>query len=149
MYAMHRVAPWLCSWVTLGACSPSAPSLSLQKQCDRDASAWFQRQHPDGVSRETVDTAIRTEQFTFSDHYNPRMQRCLAIVSEEKSTVYPDRPAEGVTSKSLVDLQTGRRLGGVVKPWPSVAVLRDCEVEAKGCGSIQEWEALAAPYMER
>ena len=102
------------------------------------------------MSRETVDIAIHTEQFTFSDHYNPRLRRCLAIVSEEKSTVYPDRPAEGVTSKSLVDVQAGRRLGAVVKPWPPVAAaVHDCQIEAKACGSIQEWEELAAPYMER
>ena len=137
--------------VLLGACSPKPPvSQELQRRCDHDASTWFQAQHPDGVTRETVDSAIHTEQYTFSDHYNPRLKRCFVIASVEKSTVYPDKPSTGTTGKSLLDLDADAQVGQVVNTWPAAAgTLQNCSVGSKRCASTREWEELAAPYMER
>jgi hypothetical protein len=148
--AAQRLA-WICFFPILCACAPDSPGTEgLQRSCDRDASAWFQAQHPGGVTRETVDSAIHTEQYTFSDHYNPRIKRCFVIASEETSTVYPDKPAAGTTGKSLVDLTASTRLGQVVNPWPAATgTLQICKVESKHCASTREWEELAAPYMER
>jgi hypothetical protein len=148
--AVQRLA-WICFSEILSACAPGSPGTQeLQRRCDHDASAWFQAQHPGGVTRETVDSAIHTEQYTFSDHYNPRFKRCFVIASEEKSTVYPDKPSAGRTAKSLVDLTAGTRLGQLVNPWPvATGTLQNCNVESKHCASTQQWEELAAPYMER
>ena len=97
-----------------------------------------------------MDSAIRTEQYTFSAHYNPRLQRCFVIASEEKSTVYPHKPSAGTTYKSLLDLDAKAQVGRLVKPWPAASgMLSDCSVASHHCDSTQEWEELAAPYMER
>jgi hypothetical protein len=150
MVAARRLA-WVCFSEILCACAPGSPGTTdLQLRCDRNAGAWFQAQHPGGVTRETVDSAIHTEQYTFSDHYNPRLQRCFVIASEEISTVYPDRPAAGATGKTLMDLTSNTRLGQVVNPWPSATgALPQCNLVSKHCASTREWEELAAPYMER
>lgn len=141
----------VCVLAIPGACAPGAPrTQELQRRCEHAASAWFQAQHPDGVTRETVDSAIRTEQYTFSAHYNPRLQRCFVIASEEKSTVYPHKPSAGTTYKSLLDLDAKAQVGRLVKPWPAASgMLSDCSVASHHCDSTQEWEELAAPYMER
>jgi hypothetical protein len=135
----------------LGACAPGKPrTQELERRCDHAASAWFQARHPDGVTRETVDSAIHTEQYTFSAHYNPRLQRCFVIASEEKSTVYPDKPAAGTSGKALMDLDANVQVGQVVNPWPAGSgTLKDCSVASQRCASTREWEELAAPYMER
>ena len=73
----------------LGACTPQLarrPRFAAPLRSEVP-SAWFQALHPGGVTTETVDSAIHTEQYTFSDHYNPKLKRCFVIASEEKSTV--------------------------------------------------------------
>lgn len=135
----------------LGACAPPPSSgQDLQRHCHQSAAAWFQAQHPDGITRETVDQAIHTEQYSYSDHFNPQLKRCFVIASEEKSTVYPDRPSLGVSGKSLRNLEDQVQLGQVVSPWPAApGALQNCSIGSKHCASMREWEELAAPYMER
>src|SRR5450432_1110379 len=132
----------VCVLALLGACTPASPrTQELQRRCDRAASAWFQAQHPEGVTRENVDSAIHTEQYTFSDHYNPRLQRCFVIASDEKSTVYPDKPSAGTSGKALMDLDANAQVGQVVNPWPAaLGTLKNCSVASQRCASTREWE---------
>ena len=108
----------------------------LQERCAKDAAAWYKHawEDPKGI-RDVVSN--------YTNHYHAKSGQCMLVVSSRtfgKSNI--------VVSKTLVDVLENRDLAAFDQVSTDPKPMQ-CKFDGAQCGSEQEWDNLAKPYMEQ
>lgn len=123
-----------CVWkflVDMPASFTTEQLFTLQSNCGASARDWFAKARLNGQ-------AVSDEASGFASHYNPKLNRCFAVITKTNSTF---------VSIELLDVNENNTIGFYLQALSEKKPSR-CEVEHRGCQSEQGWGALSEPYIE-
>ena len=108
----------------------------LQERCAKNAAAWYKHawEDPKGLSNIVG---------SYTNHYYAKSGRCMLVVTSRtfgKSNI--------MVSKTLVDVLENRDVAEFDQASTSPQPIA-CQFDGVQCGSAQEWDSLAKPYMEQ
>lgn len=118
----------------------------LQEKCGKDARAWFERAYPQPYTKEVNGRNTVITSVNYENHYNQKLNKCFAVVSNESSESIPDKPSDHSIIKTLMDVNENREVGSVYDRYTN-APLRICSVADAECTSLKKWDALASTFM--
>jgi hypothetical protein len=119
-----------------------AATYELQERCAKDAAAWYKHAWEDGPAVPNVVS-------NYTNHYNTKSGRCMLVVN---SSTFGKNKATGVPhtifSKTLVDVLENRDIAEFDQVSTSAQPMA-CQFDGVQCGSAEEWDNLAKPYIEQ
>jgi hypothetical protein len=119
---------------------PARASYDAQASCGRSAAEWFKLLYLDNGQRDFP-------QNVYQNHYNVRLNRCLAQVAS--SPIEDAKSFPWVHRSTVFDVTENRELGRFIwsiEPRKLPTVMR-CEFNGTGCHSAEEWNASVKSYM--
>ena len=117
----------------------------LHEKCGKDAAEWFKREHE---SASMASNNVLTVQNEYTNHYNERLNRCYAVVSKVDFTSNSKGESHRLQGETLADVNENRLVGRFFSNTTNDRPLK-CNVDSSTCASLDEWQALAKPYMEQ
>jgi hypothetical protein len=130
---------------TSQASAPIAPprdssriEYEFAEKCGNDARNWYHHFIEEGSPSEEQRT------ITYSNHYNSRLNKCFADVTQLKAT----RDNGMFTNRFLIDVNENREVGSFLQSGKSQLVMA-CSMANRDCKSDEEWKAMLAPYVEQ
>lgn len=112
----------------------------LGEKCAKFCAEWVNKQGdiPEGVSANATGTTV----MKYSNHYNSKLNQCLALVT----TVYiPKDKSRTIRTKALYKVHDNKEIAGMTK---FDADILECKPMGEWCRTEEEWDALVKPYME-
>jgi hypothetical protein len=112
--------------------------LDIQAKCAKDSKAWFD-QNGSG------DQGARTRLLVYTNHYSVAKNRCFISVEYRFSLGFPE---EWHKVLSLNDIYENQKYGEFRETHNGAnTTLSGCVVYGKQCDTMQEYQSLAAAYM--
>lgn len=131
------------------AATPSTPDpriiYDLRDKCGREAREWFKHFYGDGVSRKSDGESHSS----YTNHYNERLNRCYALLAS--NVVIRDEQTHKIIlsdQRALVDVSENKDIGNYLK-LSDMDNAMACKIGEQKCSSLEEWESLAASYMDQ
>jgi len=116
----------------------------MPEKCGRDAKEWFKEFH-EGDSAPLGP--VITLQNEYRNHYSERLSRCYVMVFQTQEISMAHKPPVTTHNMLLVDVSENREVGRFFDNH-SGAVPTKCTLDGRSCASQEEWQSLAAEYMQ-
>lgn len=117
----------------------AAAAETAAKACEAKAKAWFAGTY--GTGTKTHEDG-RTTKASYQARYNTKRKQCLVRLTADAAAKDPRPAVANVSVQALGDKNA--MLASVVHVRGKLTY---CVVEGKKCQTLQEWDALTAPWM--
>jgi hypothetical protein len=125
--------------------SSSKEMYGLRENCGKRASDYFKEHYAGGHSESKDETLMSS----YRNHYSRKLNKCFIrlLVQHTPKDIEVMEKLGAATEKELREISENAIYGYFYKS-DKVNKPRKCEVAARQCNSVYEWDSLVIPYME-